>query len=293
MRRLFTVLLFLGLMLIANCEISHASIVLNDGGMTNLNAVVRDRDVAFPANTIETFLPLTLPFVDAHTATVGASTNSVQYDLSPTGFQISNQGARAGSLDSFSTTHGIIYFSVTVDTIFDLSAHFAATDPTAKFVELSVALTDLTSVTTLFQNVQSSFGVIDEEFTLGESGGNLTNILSGSLTGTLLAGHQFQLEYNNSLYASNAGGPASAEGTFQISFAPAPNGAVPEPGQFFIWGSLAACSGLGAVLRRRSHCDAVTNRDRFRGPGNRRPSTSRSSGRWPLRQSRDSQQAGL
>ena len=47
--------------------------------------------------------------------------------------------------------------------------------------------------TAAFRNTQTSIGTPNEAFTLGLSGGDNWNFLSGPLTGTLIAGHVYSM----------------------------------------------------------------------------------------------------
>ena len=205
-----------------------AAITLNDGGVTDLQAVSRDTNISI-SNTIIDTTPTSLPFSATNqTATVGASTSTASYNLSQSLFSITGSGTRAGLLDSRSNTQGNIFFSVSVNTPYALTGQIAAVDPgsVAKFVQLEVRLSDVNTTAELFHNLQESFGTVDQTFIVGGSGGNQTNQLSGSSSGTLLAGHRYQFFYGNSIYAGNTGDPATFTSNYQLSFVPEPSSAV-------------------------------------------------------------------
>lgn len=206
-----------GLTLIAPS--SQAAITLNDGGTTVLEVVARDR-TGNPTitNTIHNLFPTTLPFDGNQTVTQRDSQSQATYHLGQDGMTINASGFRAGSLDSRANVQPVIYFSVTVDTPYKITGSLSVEDPgtTGKGVGLTAKLTDLTTSEILYHSDQGSFGVVDQAFTLGETAGNTINELSGSPTGVLLAGHQYRLFYGTSIYASNAGDPASFVASFDF-----------------------------------------------------------------------------
>ena len=148
---------------------SRASITLNDGGVTKLEVVSRDR-TGNPSltNTFSQLFPTSLPFDDSQAATQGASQSQATYHLGQDGFTIRTSGARDGSLDSRANVQPSIYFSVSVDTPYSLSGTLSVDDPgpTGKSVEMTAALTDLNTSGVLFTNYQASFGVVDQSFAL-------------------------------------------------------------------------------------------------------------------------------
>jgi hypothetical protein len=200
-----------------------AAVTLNAGGVTKLEVVVRDTSVSF-SNEINDLFPVSLPFDLSHVAVQGSSNSRAEYHLNQDGFGITSVGTRAGSLDSRSNVQPGIYFSVSLDTPYKLTGLYSVDDPglDAKFVQLDVTLADVDTASVLFHNLQESFGAVDEVFALGGTDGNQNNALSGSLTGMLTAGHRYRLSYGTSIYAANSGAPATANGTFQMSFVPEP-----------------------------------------------------------------------
>lgn len=198
---------------------SQAAIMLNDGGTTVLEVQVRDRaENPTLTNTMHNLFPVSLPFDENQIATQGDSQSQATYHLGQDGVSITASGFRAGSLDSRANVQPVIYFSVSVDTPYKITGSLSVEDPgtTGKGVYLTTTLTDLTTSEILYHSDQGSFGVVDQAFTLGETAGNTINELSGSPTGVLLAGHQYRLFYGTSIYASNAGDPASFVASFDF-----------------------------------------------------------------------------
>lgn len=197
----------------------QAQITLNGGGVTKLEVVARDPQVNGLVNQIEDLFPASLPFDGIHEAIQGDSHSQAQYHLTQDGFSILSSGARAGILDSRANVQPTIFFSVSVDTPYNISGALSVDDPglTGKGVELTATLTDVGTLGVLYHSDQASFGVVDESFVLGGRAGNELNGLSGSAAGILLAGHQYSLYYGTSIYASDAGDPASFVGSFEMS----------------------------------------------------------------------------
>ena len=78
--------------------------------------------------------------------------------------------------------------------------------------------------TTLFENIQQSDATPNEFFTLGLTGGDANNTLTGSLTGTLIAGREYQLFFDAFTQSQpTAGGSATASGFFRLTFVPEPS----------------------------------------------------------------------
>lgn len=203
----------------------HSAITLNDGGVTKLEVVARDTAIAFPDNQIADLFPVSLPYDQSHVATIGSSNSQAEYHLSQTALTIDSAGTRAGLLDSRSNVQPSIFFSVSTNTPYSMTGTFNVNDPgnTGKYAGLEVKLSDVDTLAVLFHNNQESFGVVDQAFTLGGTNGNQNNVLVGSLAGTLLGGHRYNLSYSSSIYAANSGDLASAAGTFRFSLVPEPN----------------------------------------------------------------------
>jgi hypothetical protein len=151
---------------------------------------------------------------------------------------------RIGQLNSTAETYeGGLYFSSDADTTYDLSGYYVVTDAATSssgWVGQIVQLYDFTANIYLFANHQDSRSTHDESFTLGGLSGDYSNSLAGSLTGNLLAGHNYQLYFDIRTLAipdGDAGASALGNLTLKIGEAPA---AVPEPLSAIVWGCLVA-----------------------------------------------------
>jgi hypothetical protein len=229
-------------------QTANASITLNDGGASELQVVARDGSISL-VNVITSNFPTSLPFTAPNQSTThGGSTSEADYSLTQNLFSIVNEGTRAGALDSRANSQGDIFFSVDIDTLYDLSGSFSVNDPstTGRFVQLVATLTDIDTSAVLFHSLQESSGAADVTFVLGGMGGNVSNQLAGSAAGLLSAGHRYRLYYGNSIYADNAGMPASATGDLQMRFA-----AVPEISTVVTWGVLGLFAGAMVYTRER------------------------------------------
>ena len=128
------------------------------------------------------------------------------------------------------------------DTVYAATGSYSVLDSEGRRAYFNVFLFDHTDGLALFRNIQESFSTSNQSFTLGGTvNAGSTNV--GSLTGTLIAGHDYGLHYQifiQSFPATSAG--ATALGNLSLSFA-----VVPEP-------STALLLGLGLVglgVRRR------------------------------------------
>jgi len=198
------------------------TLTLNDGGVTKLEVVAR---AGGGANQIENLSPTSIPFNGSHVAVQSDSRGQATYYLGPDEFTITSSGTRMGSLDSRANVQPVIFFSVSVDTRYNIRGTFSVDDPglSAKYAEFTTTLADLNTSANLFHNSQASRGVVDTSFVLGGAAGNRINELTGSATGILTAGHQYRLYYGSSIYADNSGDPASFVGDFKLEFQPVSN----------------------------------------------------------------------
>lgn len=161
-------------------------------------------------------------------------------------FSFSRQG---GQYDS-SRTYGVMSFTVDADTTYKITGNIAVDDIAAdgsSVVHFGTYLVDTTSGY-LEDTYHQSRNTTDESFVLGVAGGDWYYYMrpGSSLTGSLVAGHQYLWRYEafNQAYPDADSG-ATATGAFNLTIGEA--AAVPEPATLTIWG----LGALGALLLRR------------------------------------------
>ena len=107
---------------------AQAVVIINDGGVTTLQVVVRDTTVSF-INNIQNLFPASVPFDGSHSAVQGGSQSQAVYHLGDDGISIVSSGTRVGQLDSRANVQPIIYFSVSADTAYSISGSISVDDP--------------------------------------------------------------------------------------------------------------------------------------------------------------------
>jgi hypothetical protein len=190
----------------------------------------------------------TLPKVAINDATVGSfNANMATAVTAQSGLQSFANLFVGSNRDSGSTGGGVLQFTTPQNMPYTIAGNLVVTDSgtDATDVLLYARLRDNTAGQDLFLSNQISTNTLNETLTIGQANGE-TNTTSGSATGTLLAGHDYTLEYGfeltNPANAPSTDGGASARGTFVF--------AVPEPGAAgAVVGLLAGT--LGRTRRRR------------------------------------------
>jgi hypothetical protein len=198
-------------------------------------------DAADSGFDIDVANPAAVPESGTLTAAASGTAGSASYDLAGSGFSFGFDAGISGTPGANAFLLGLLYFVPDADVDYVFDGSFTATDVDGRHVTLTGSLYDDTAGTSLFSSYQTSDNTANESFTLGLQGGDLDNILSGSPTGTLLAGHTYSLylfaeiENTDAAYAQTA----TATGALNLTF-------VPEPGI----GLLGIAGLLGLAARR-------------------------------------------
>jgi hypothetical protein len=168
--------------------------------------------------TIRDLFPTGVPYLHDHTATGTDNSVYTEYDFSKHALEIGLVHDRSGSFQSYAGSYGYLTFRVDQDVDYRLEGVYAADDPQGRTVYQGIYLLDVTSDAFLFQGLQRSASTPDESFTVGLSEGDTSNSAVGSVTGTLLAGHNYLVHYDAFIGANVFQGsePASAAGYFRI-----------------------------------------------------------------------------
>jgi VPDSG-CTERM motif len=204
-----------------------------------------------------TFNGTNIPASQLLDVTLGAYYSRTQIDYTGAGDNVTLLNAfdqkRSGNLYDYGRSHdAYMIFTVAANTTYGLSGAFSATDvSTAGYLFLYSELYDITSASYVTYSYQYSQSTLNESFVLGGLGGDVGNGFLGSLTGSLIGGHQYQWYYNavNEAYPDSDGG-ATATGFVRLDIGGGAPSTVPDSGTTF------ALLGLGvfslASYRRKA-----------------------------------------
>ncbi|MBW2267847.1 MAG: PEP-CTERM sorting domain-containing protein [Deltaproteobacteria bacterium] len=233
-------LLTLGLLL-PGLSASALTVTLNGSGTSYLTSTATD--VSGPSSS-ETVNPAALPYSYTSTNVDGGASSESVYALTNAGFDITLDHSRVSALNSSAISYGNIRFSVDQNIDYVASGSYSAVDSGGRQIYLNMNMYDVTASATVFQSFQLSEATPNESFTLGGSGGDSSNQLLGSLTGTLIAGHEYSLNYNAFIkaYPTASTSGATASGSVSLTF-------IPEPSTALLLG--LGLIGFGASRRRR------------------------------------------
>lgn len=170
---------------------------------------------------------------------------------------------RVGAMHSYANLNGFIQFSVSASTTYEVSGNYAVTDASgAGTVYLASYMTDVSlGGAYLYNSAQQSNFIENESFTLGGAGGDTQNQMTGFLTGSLVAGHTYRMEFfliSQAIPDADGGTVGSGALTFKIGNG-APAASVPDAGSSL--GLLGLALAAVAAARRRAgspvQCPAI------------------------------------
>ncbi len=193
-------------------------------GTTEVTSGARDASVAGIGEDNE--FPLSLPSLGTAIANHGGASSATAFELSDFGFLITFDHVRPTTLFSNAESHFFVDFVPSSTVNYVLEGQYQAVDPLGNGIRQFVHFEDLSSpVPWLIYSNQESLITPNENFVLGEAGGDQENQLVGSITGTLIAGHEYRLGVHSYLFAE-PGAPiadATASGYFSLAFVPEPS----------------------------------------------------------------------
>lgn len=239
------------LAIVSLAGLSQADVIVTGGWLNTISSGLYAGSPAI--NDIKTDVP-TSSFHKTATATFNGIVNNTSFDYEVTG----STGHLLTSFDQHADavagqygephSQGEIYFTVTdAPVLYFLSGEYAING--SPYLAETSGLRAGKSV--LFENYQTSNNTMNEDFHLGENGGDFSNSLTGSLTGLLDVG-SYTLSY---AYGSETllGGAATTNGFLRLDFgAPAPvtpsPDSVPEPSTLVFLG--LGLAGLVAARRK-------------------------------------------
>jgi hypothetical protein len=241
-----------------------ADVVLNPASYQSEGYAVKRNGTGYSSSVLSVGGPLRFQ-ATANAPDGGAADYSTAiYDLTASQFHVTMDQMRVSTTAGRSVhsvmaeAYGSLFFTPDADTGYGLSAEYHVDQKTSAGAEdyFYLSLTDVTLHQTLFSSEQQSHHTLSPDFVTGQDNGDASNTTVGSLTGTLLTGHLYQLDHD--FYAeghSRGDGGATAFGSVTLDFTSATSLADPAeaPLPSTAWAGVVLLGGLafGRFFPRR------------------------------------------
>jgi hypothetical protein len=187
----------------------------------------------------------------ARTVTSGSASATTTWDLASGALEIGFDHVTGGARGSLAYSWAEFTFTVDADTTYSLAGSYSFTDHSAgtanESVNFYLQLYDFTANEALFDDWHSEDSLDSGTFVLGTG-----DLLEGSLTGLLLAGHTYFV-YGQA-FVHNGGSDGTypvfyGSGGFRLEIGDAQ--VTPEPTTLVLFGGGAAAGAAAAAWRRR------------------------------------------
>lgn len=221
-------------------------VILNEFGQSWLNTAAGTSPPS--AGQAEAIFPRAfLPHSNTSSVSAGSNSSTGDNDLTNTGFIFTFDHARGPNDGDHGVSGGQVHFRVNKSfeniVSYTIVGNYSVSDSEGKHAVLNAALYDETDSVYVFRSNQSSRATANENFTVGQEGGDYSNVLGGKQTGGLKEGHYYRFTYASVIaaYPGASTTGASASGSVSILFGSKPLG-VPS----LHWSGIALlCCALG------------------------------------------------
>lgn len=178
------------------------------------------------------FQSFTVPFAASYSAVnpINGASVSGSYQVSASQISISYDLSRPPTQPlpplEMALADGYVDFTVDEVVQYVLSAEMTVVDSEGRNTTQWLRLFQNGAI--VFNNSQLSHSTPNEHFVLGEQGGDFDNILVGTMTGTLLPGRSYRLQYYSRLLdePSPSLQTATATGFYRLAIVPEPSAAI-------------------------------------------------------------------
>lgn len=233
-------------------EAAKGAIEINSG---SVSATVYDHASSATTSDDLNWLDYTAP--TTVTASNSGNASATTVNLSTTGAEtlisLGMNHNRNGNLLDHARSNTLLYFTATEDLAYSFSGFYnVANIVGANNVDLFFEFRDATSGNQVFYSHQTSSHTPNEKFILGETGGDVYNLLIGNPTGVLTQGHTYLLNFQAVIDAFPNGSDFGASAVGNITLSLTDPSAVPEPTQLVMWLGLGLCGAVRYRLRGRS-----------------------------------------